>query len=421
MPPADDTPPRDPPTSPPNPWGTGGDEPRPRPQAVPPTSDGRRPWDTGPGTPNGPSGPFGPRTKPGEMPDLDAVIANAQAWMRDKMGGRGSGGGGGARRGGGRSFSPGRATVIGVAVLVALWLASGFYRVEPDQEGVVMRFGAFVRTTQPGLNYHLPWPIESAETPAVTTINRIEIGYRTNEPGGRIEGGVDQRGTDITAESNMLTGDENIIDIDVAVLWKISDVGKYLFDTRNPAETVKTVSESVMREVIGRTPIQPALTSARSQIEHDVRTGVQAVLDQYGSGVVITAVQLQKVDPPGDVIESFRDVQRASTDADTARNQADAYRNDIVPRARGDAAVVVANADAQRQASVAQANGEGQRFTSVLKAYQAAKDVTLERLYIETMQDVLSHSPSVIVDDKLSGVVPYLPLSPDAIAKGASK
>ena len=411
MPADDDTPP------PRNPWG-GGDEPRPRPQGVP-GGDNRGPWGQGSGSGNG---PFGGRGRTGEMPDLDAAIAGAQVWLRDKLGGRGGRGGGprGVGRGGG-SFAPGRASLIGVAAVAAIWLASGFYRVEPDQLGVVQRFGAFVRTTPPGLNYHLPWPIETVDTPAVTRINRIEIGYRTSEPGGRIEGGRDQLGTDITAESNMLTGDENIIDIDVAVLWRVGDVARYKFATRRPDETVQSVAESVMREVIGRTPIQPALTSARAKIEQDVRTGVQGVLDQYGSGIEVTQVQLQKVDPPGDVIESFRDVQRASTDADRARNEAEAYRNDIVPRARGDSSVIVASADAQRQAAVAQSTGEAQRFLSVLRAYQAAKDVTLQRIYIETMQDILAHSPSVIVDDKLSGVVPYLPLSPDALAKGATK
>ena len=413
MPPDDDTP-----TPPRNPWGGDDPAPRPRPQAVP-GGENRGPWGQ-----SGTSGnPFGARGRPGAgIPDLDSAIAGAQVWLRDKLGGRG-GRGGGARGGGygGGSFAPGRASLIGVAAVAAIWLASGFYRVQPDQLGVVMRFGAFVRTTPPGLNYHLPWPVEEVETPAVTNINRIEIGYRTSEPGGRIEGGRDRLGTDITAESNMLTGDENIIDIDVAVLWRISDAGRYLFATRHPNETVQNVAESVMREVIGRTPIQPALTSARAQIEQDVRTGVQAVLDQYNSGVEVTQVQLQKVDPPGDVIESFRDVQRASTDADRARNEAEAYRNDIVPRARGDASVIVANADAQRQAAVAQANGEGQRFQSVLRAYQASKDVTLQRIYIETMQEVLAHSPSVIVDDKLTGIVPYLPLSPDAMARGAAK
>jgi membrane protease subunit HflK len=305
-----------------------------------------------------------------------------------------------------------------VAAGVMVWLATGFYRVEPDQQGVVLRFGAYNRTTPPGLSYHIPWPIETVLTPAVTRINRVEVGYRS--------GGPDQSGAagDKPQESLMLTGDENIIDINFAVFWRVRDAGAYLFATRDPDGIVRLVSESVMREVIGRTPIERALTNARAQIEADVSQSVQGVLDQYGTGVEITQVQLQKADPPADVIESFRDVQRANTDADTARNDAEAFRNDIVPRARGDAAAIVAAADGQRQAAVARATGEGERFLSVLKAYRAARDVTLQRLYIETMQDILTHTPTTVIDDQLKGLIPYLPLgtgdAPPPVPPGAS-
>ena len=207
----------------------------------------------------------------------------------------------------------------------------------------------------------------------------------------------------VPAESLMLTGDENIIDIDFAVFWRIRDAGAFLFNTRNPAYTVKSAAESVMREVIGRTPIQPALTDARAQIEVAVKNGVQAILDAYGSGVEITQIQLQKVDPPAAVIDSFRDVQRANTDAERMRNEAESYRNDIVPRARGDAAAIVAEADGARQASVAASTGQAQRFLSVLQAYNAAKDVTMQRLYLETMQEILTKTPAVIVDDRPAG------------------
>ena len=244
----------------------------------------------------------------------------------------------------------------------------------------------------------------------MTRINRIEIGYRSSNGDSRIEQGRDARGRDVLEESLMLTGDENIIDIDFAVFWRIRDASAFLFNTRNPEETVKSVAESVMREVIGRTPIQSALTQGRAEIETSVQKGVQYILDQYGTGVEMTQVQLQKVDPPAAVIDSFRDVQRANTDADRMRNEAESYHNDIVPRARGDAARIVAEADATRQANIAQATGESQRFLSVLKAYDAAKDVTLQRLYIETMQDILSHTPVTVVDQGLQNIVPYLPL-----------
>ena len=379
---------------------------------------GSGPWGPGNNTPpRGPNrGPWGGGGGPNGIPDLDEVLARLQASAR-----RFVPGGPGGWRG-----SPRLAALV-LLVGAVIWLGSGFYRVEPDQQGVVLRFGAFQRTTLPGLNYHLPWPFEQALTPAVTRINRTEVGFRMtpdNAGAGRIGAtrdlGRDAPARDIPGRSSaarevpeealMLTGDENIIDINFSVFWRIRDASTFLFNTRNPENTVKSVAESVMREVIGRTPIQPALTEARARIEQSVMTGAQSVLDQYGAGVEITQVQLQRVDPPSAVIESFRDVQRANTDAERARNEAESYRNDIVPRARGDAARLLAEADGARQATVAEASGQAQRFLSVYQAYAAAKDVTLKRLYIETMQDILSKTPSVVVDDKLQGIVPFLPL-----------
>ena len=380
----------------PSPWGTPGGRPGGRPNGP------QGPWGSGPRGPGGPN-----------QPDLEELIARLQGFLRGMLppglGGprgprppRGPGGPRGA-------FSGGRGLAMLALLVVVLWLVSGTYRVQPDEQGVVMRFGAYVRTTGSGLNWHFPWPIESVLLPAVTRINRIEIGYRSPDAAGnqgRGEGTIN-----VPAESLMLTGDENIIDIDFAVFWRVSDAGHFLFNTRNPAYTVKSVAESVMREVIGRTPIQPALTNARAAIEESVKTGVQAVMDNYGSGVEITQIQLQKVDPPAAVIDSFRDVQRANTDADRMRNEAEGYHNDIVPRARGDAAAIVAEADGARQASVAAATGQAQRFLSVLQAYNAAKDVTMQRLYLETMQEVLTKTPVVVLDDSLRGVLPLLPLN----------
>ncbi len=366
----------------PNPWGAPGGGPR-RP-------GGGGPWGGG----------------PNPLPDLDALIARLQAGIRGLLpgGGRGSGTG----RGPGGILGGGRLVVLLAIVAVALWLASGFYRVEPDEQGIVLRFGAFNRTALPGLNYHLPWPMETVLTPAVTRINRTEVGYHSG--GTDPDTGRELAPRDIPAESLMLTGDENIIDINLTVFWRISDAGAYLFNTRHPDATVKSVAESVVREVIGRTPIQPALTEARARIEQDVTTGTQKILDQYGTGIEITQVQLQRVDPPAAVIDAFRDVQRATTDAERMRNEAESYHNDIVPRARGEAARLVAEADGARQASIAEATGQAQRFESVLKAYQAAKEVTLRRLYIETMQGILSHDQSIVVDDSLRGLLPVLPL-----------
>ena len=353
------------------------------------------------GGPGGGRGPGGPG-----IPDLDEVIQRLQQQARRFVpGGRGPG-------------SPGNGRLIGLVALVALaiWLASGFYRVQPDEQGVVLRFGAFEGYTYPGLRYHLPWPVERALTPSVTRVNRIEVGVRSAAERGERA----QTGSEVPAEALMLTGDENIIDINFSVFWRIKDARDFLFNTRNPADTVRAAAESMMRQVIGRTPIQPALTEARASIEQDVAVGLQAILDQYGSGVEITQVQLQKVDPPNAVIESFRDVQRANTDAERVRNEAESYRNDIVPRARGESARLVAEAEGQKSASVADATGEAQRFLSVYEAYKSAKEITLQRLYIDTMQEILSKTPSIVLDDRLKGIVPYLPLDNAGLPRPAA-
>jgi membrane protease subunit HflK len=395
----------------PNPWGTpggGGSNDGDKPPPGGPWGGGPNSEKPGPRRPGGPFGPGGPGGGPG--PDLDRLIAQAQAYIRRLMGGGGSGSGGSGGASGDGPFGGFRLIGFLAIAVVALWLGSGIYRVQPDEQGVVLRFGAINRSALPGLNYHLPWPVERVLLPAVTRINRTEIGYRSGAA-GNLESGRDRTGRDVLAESLMLTGDENIIDIDVAVFWRIRSAQDYLFNTRDPDNIVRAVAESSLREEIGRTPIQPALTQLRAQIETDVLRQSQQILDRYGAGVEITQVQLQKVDPPAAVIESFRDVQRANTDAERMRNEAEAYRNDIVPRARGDAARVVAEAQGQRQSSVAQATGQSQQFDNVLTAYQAAKDVTLRRMYLDTMQDILSHSQTIVVDDRLKGLVPFLPLN----------
>jgi membrane protease subunit HflK len=245
-------------------------------------------------------------------------------------------------------------------------------------------------------------------TPRVTRINRVDIGFRA--PGDTAPTGRPIPARDVLEESLMLTGDENIIDIDFAVFWRIRDAEQFLFNTRNPETTVKSAAESVMREVIGRTPIQPALTEARAQIEQEVRRGTQAIMDQYRAGVEITQVQLQKVDPPQQVVDAFRDVQRANADRERARNEAESYRNDIIPRARGEAERMVQEAEGVRESQIARARGEAQRFLSVLSSYQAAQDITLRRMYIETMEEIIRRNPTVLVDTGLQGVVPLLNL-----------
>ena len=356
-------------------------------------SGGPNPW----GNPR-PGGPWGsPPPSPGggnrnPVPDLDDLIRQAQAAVGRFLPSGGSGKG---------------IALLGV-VLFGLWAASGFYRVQPDEQGVVLRFGAFDRTTAPGLNYHIPWPIESVLTPRVTTENLVFVGFRSGD--GVAQAPRAGGGRDVLEESLMLTGDENIIDIDFVVRWRIRDAGDFLFNTRSPESTIKSAAESVMREVIGKTPIQPALTEARGQIEDQVRAGIQAIMDQYKTGIVITQVQLQKVDPPAAVIEAFRDVQRAAADRERQRNEAEAYRNDIIPRARGEAERMNQEAQGFRDSQEARARGEALRFASVLSAYSQAQDITMKRIYLETMEEILRKNPKLIVDDKLQGLVPLLNL-----------
>ncbi len=379
-------------------WNSGGGGPWGGPGGNPP--GGGRP----PGGPNG-GGPWGGRRRP-QVPDPEQLLARFMAWLRSLLARRPAG----RRRAGGGlpggDLTPRRLAAIGIGVIVLAWLASGIYIVQPDQKGVVLRFGAFVGTTLPGLNYHLPWPIESVLLPAVTRINRVEIGYRSGilQPNGATEA------QEVPAEGLMLTGDQNIVDINFAVFWRIRNPRDYLFDIRDPAASIKAVGESVMREVVGHNPIEPLLTTARFAIETQVRQHMQDILDQYAAGVEITEVQLLKVDPPPEVIDSFRDVQRAGTDADRARNTADAYRNDIVPRAHGDAARIVAEAEAAKAAEIANANGEAERFLSVLAAYRDAKAITLQRLYIETIETVLEHAHTVVLGSGSAQVLPLLTL-----------
>ena len=266
---------------------------------------------------------------------------------------------------------------------------------------MVLRFGEWVRTTLPGLHYHLPYPIEIAKTPKVTKVNRTEVGFRTINNTQRM----------LLEESLMLTGDENIVDINFSVFWIISDAGKYLFKLRSPEQSIKSVSESVMREVIANTPIAQVLAEGRQEVEIKSIETIQNVLDSYNSGIKITQLQLQKVDPPDQVIDSFRDVQRARADKEKIINESIAYRNDIIPRARGEAEKIIQQAEAYKQEVVARSEGDAQRFDSILQSYKNNEDVTKNRIYLETLEEILQNANKVIIDTKQgSGVLPYLPL-----------
>jgi membrane protease subunit HflK len=289
----------------------------------------------------------------------------------------------------------------GIAALV-LWLLSGMFIVLPDEQGVVLRFGALARTAQPGINYHLPWPIESALTPSVTRENQISIGYRLATTGVAAS---------IPDESLSLTGDENIVDINFTVYWVIEDAGAFLFNVQNPIDqpeaTIKMVAEAAMREVVGKSQIEPILTTNRESVQNEVRALMRAVLTAYGAGVMVTRVQMQKADPPAQVLNAYRDVQAARTDQDRMRNEAEAYANRAVPEARGGAARIVQQAEGYKQQVIAVAEGEARRFISIHDEYKKAPDVTRRRIYIETMQSIFSGIDKVILDtDSGPGVCP---------------
>jgi membrane protease subunit HflK len=347
---------------------------------------GGSPWGSPPGGGNG-SG-RGPTP-----PDIDEIIKNIQKTINRFIPGRGAGGS--------------KPIFLGLIILVIIWVASGLYRVLPDEQGVVLRFGKFVNTTQPGLNYHFPYPIETALTPKVTKVNRIDVGFRTGSDTGFSSAGV----ADVPEESLMLTGDENIVNIDFSVFWVIKDAGKFLFKIQDPQGTVKAAAETAMREVIAKSRIQPILTEGRSQIEVETQEIIQDILDEYNSGIQITQVQTQKADPPDQVIDAFRDVQAARADMERSKNEAEAYANDVIPRARGEAAKILQAAEAYKKQVVARAEGEASRFISIYTEYALAKEVTQERMYLETMEKVLASIDKVIIEKNASsGVIPYLPL-----------
>ncbi|MET0537305.1 MAG: FtsH protease activity modulator HflK [Xanthobacteraceae bacterium] len=343
---------------------------------------GKGPWGTGPQPSGGPT-----------PPDLEEFLRRSQDKLRNVLPGGNLGGKG-----------------LGLIVLaaIAIWGFSGFFRVDPDELGVVLRFGKYVRDVKPGLNYHLPYPIESVLTPKVTRVNRIDIGMRLVED---LRRGTTIR--DVPEESLMLTGDENIVDVDFSVFWvvKTGGAGDYLFNIQQPEGTVKAVAESAMREIVGRSNIQPILTGARQNIETAVHDLMQQTLDNYGSGITITQVQLQKVDPPSQVIDSFRDVQAARADLERAQNEAQTYANKVVPEARGRGAKITQDAEAYREQTVAEAKGSASRFLKVYDEYKKAPEVTRQRMYLETMERLFGGTDKIILDaGPNSGVVPYLPL-----------
>jgi modulator of FtsH protease HflK len=310
--------------------------------------------------------------------------------------------------------------IVVFAVFVLIWLGSGIYRVNSDELGIVMRFGQYSRTAPPGLNYHLPAPIETVIIPSVTTVNTVEIGNRAGNaenPTIRVaKSALSDRASANAAqqaEGLMLTGDRNIVDIDFTVQWKIDATNpeKFLFNMRNPAGNVRVVAESAMREVIGRTKLDDVLTGAQSQIAEDTKTLMQQTFNEYDAGIEIIAVNLSRPDVPQPVIGEFQDVKRAEQDKQTAESVAEGYRNEIIPRAKGEAAKMLQDAEAYKAKVIADAQGNASRFKQIYAEYAQAKDVTKRRMYLETMEEVLKGMPKLIIENSKGGALPVLPVT----------
>ena len=332
-----------------------------------------------------------------QIPEIDELMKKGQDQLRVLMGGRG-GGGGQSGQGGGSGPGFGRGTVVlGVIIAAVLWAAASFYTVKPEEQSVELFLGDYYRTANPGLNF-APWPLVTYEKLPVTREQNEDIGV-----GGRgSEAGL------------MLTGDENIVDIDFQVVWNINDPAKYLFNLRDPQMTIRAVSESAMREIIAQSRLAPILNRDRGAIASRLEDLIQLTLDSYDSGVNIIRVNFDKADPPTEVIDAFRDVQAAEQERDRLEKQADAYAARVLAEARGEAAQTLEEAEAYRAQVVNEAEGEASRFTAVLSEYQKAPEVTRKRLYLEAMEDVLGDIDKIILDNQSGGgqgVVPYLPLN----------
>lgn len=343
---------------------------------------GQSPWGRGPAGGGGGGRP---------PPDVEDMIRKSQERLKRMLpGGLG-----------------GKGIALVVSLVLVFWLATGFYQVDSNEEGVELVFGQLHDRTGPGLHYNWPAPIGEVLLPKVTDVNQEQIGFRAGI------GGTQTGIRNVPQESLMLTGDENIIDIQAAIFWVIADAPNFLFNVRNPQETVRNVSEAAIREVVGKTNFEFARTQGRGEVAAQVQELIQAILDEYQAGILVTNVQLQKIDPPAAVIDAFRDVQAARADAERAINEATAYLNEVTARAEGQASQIVQAAEAYRQEKVAAASGDSDRFVSIYNEYSKAQHITKRRIYLETMERVLGDMNKILIDDdngRGSGVLPYLPL-----------
>ena len=292
-----------------------------------------------------------------------------------------------------------------IGILLFLWIISGFYQVQPSEEGVILRLGKYVETTTAGLHYHLPYPIEEVYIIDVSKERSINLGVNESE--------YDVRNTiNELTESHMLTGDENIVDINLTVVWNIKDAKDFLFKTRTPESTVKVAAQSVLREIIGQSKMEDIITGDRDKIENDTKKELQGLLDDFQTGVNVVRIKLQKADPPKQVVDAFNEVQRAKTDAERFKNEAEAYANEVLPKAQGEAIKRKQDAEAYKEAVISKAEGEAKRFSSIYDAYKSGKLVTAKRLYLETMENILKKTKTVIMEpgNKSNNMMPILPL-----------
>ncbi len=373
------------------PWGGGN------------KGGGRGPWGGGDrGGRGGGGGGGGGGSGGPPVPDIDEIIRKGQEQLKVLMGGRGGGSRGPGGGGGGGGGVNGRTLGLAALVLVGIWLVMSFYTVRPEEQSVELTFGECRGDCigQPGLNF-APWPVVTREIIPVTRENVEEIGS------GTLRG---------ESAGLMLTGDENIVDINFSVVWNVRDPALFLFSLSNPQSTIQAVAESAMREVVSRSELSPILSRDRGVISQEVQELIQATLDDYGSGVNIVRINFDKADPPEQVIDAFREVQAARQERSTLQNRADAYSNERLAAARGQAAQILQEAESYRAQQVNSAVGEASRFDAVLEEYLRAPDVTRKRLYLETMERVLGDVEMFLVDTPVgngagTGLVPYLPLN----------
>lgn len=342
-------------------------------------------------------------------PNLEDILSNSQDFFKKLFGEKN---GGNNQTPKNNDSTPKSLFGIVILVIISLWLASGIFKINPDQNGLVLLFGKYHKIAEPGLNYHIPYPLGRVIKRSVSKINTEKFeassnnNYNSRNPFSR-------RTSYRPIDTLMLTGDENIVDIDFEVQWQISNIKDFVFNLENPVLAVRKAAESAMREVIAKTPIVSALSAGKKQIESDAKAKLQEVLDSYGSGVSVNLVQLRRVDPPNEVIDSFRDVQTARADKEKEINKAEAYSNSIIPDARGKAEKKIQEAEAYKAEVIADAEGQVSRFNAVYRQYRSARNVTKRRIYLETMEKIYRNTNKIIIDQDVSksGMIPYLPIN----------